>query len=141
MKILTAAETMPQVEMLSGATILTPLVSLLMRFATLRTLTIAWLSRPSMPRGRTVPASPSQRADPCHAQLVRVLSRIFPNPKLFHSRSYEICVGGIRRVMRHIGGTPATELIGLFTAVLIAFTTFANVETVDAFPTHNVFSD
>ena len=83
--------------------------------------------------------TPSQLEDPWHESSSRVLSRIFPKAQaLFQAQLGD---GGIRRVVPHIGGVPAAELIRLLAAILIAFTTFANVQPVDTFPTHDVLSD
>ena len=56
----------------------------------------------------------------------------FPNPKFFHSRPYEIGIGGVGRVIPHIGGAPAAELIRLLGAIPVALATFADVQP-DAF--------
>jgi hypothetical protein len=41
----------------------------------------------------------------------------------------------------HIGGVAATELIRLLAGILIAFTSFADVQPLDTFPTHDVLND
>jgi len=62
---------------------------------------------------------PSQLEDPWHESSSRVLSRIFPKAQALS----------------------AAELIRLLAGILIAFTSFADVQPVDTFPTHDVLSD
>jgi hypothetical protein len=85
--------------------------------------------------------TPSQLEDPWHESSSRVLSRIFPKAQGLSFQALWARAGGIRRVVPHIGGVAATELIRLLAGILIAFTSFADVQPVDTFPTHDVLSD
>jgi hypothetical protein len=78
--------------------------------------------------------TPSQLEDPWHESSSRVVSGIFPKAQTLSARRRRDSSS-----VPHIGGVPAAELIRLLAAILIAFTTFASVQPVDTFPTHDVF--